>query len=1037
MDKFAKINAKLETTTHAQDIDDQEFDADDIEDLDGDEPQEENTTSTTVLTEKQPEETKKETLEEVAASLESFFIDGVNALINAPVTLQTKSVQENTSDVEEVLQANKSNGIESLLNKATSFAEQAEIKAAFKDLDDIDEEEDEEDSQIVHEPVKGNLVLNVPSNPSEQVEEVKQEADESLEITSIESTDKQDSNPNIQMSTIIPQEIIERHKIAKEELAKGSPSNPNWEFINGRSKELGMTPQEYYEKCWLQDTRHNDDTWKKEKEEAEKNFVSKYQCTDPTEKTGLYLEFDKEEFKKEHCIPENVSVFVIESYYDYVYEKLQKEKRELEHTLNAQARYDARLEKETAAAVKRVHKLHNKKEKEKEVELIKRGVEAGDKRSIRKEEAEKVEAALQGIKEDFDPDEEEPKTELYFWDAGIKVLNNVFGNQLEIIYSGGGRFGGIEFGFKSKFPHTKGINNTDLYYYQTMTHIDRKLMMALSGVKGEARQFWFALFNGSPNQARISKFAPFLDDTELQKFKTHSITGKKLAWKCIPPLETFDPEVQKINPHDLLSLLPAAEADSFLIHIGRIAYGMNRETVVDGVKYRVNQVLESPEDIHYRWSMVLHGDANIGKSKLIEYLCNAFRIAGYSSRALGTTFNQFGWKHFADKDICFVDDSVDKKILQMLMSDKMKTAISNGVQDFETKGRDGEENVSRAALIIAANRLCFPQKFDVGVSNRFHFLQIHSRHQMQQKSQQRGRNMFPVSFWLDECERLNVSMECLGLYLIRRGLDRYLEVAGVVQQPDGTYKRDKEKVPSRTGIEDQLEKNREKYVFSPPIEDKEYISALCRRAFAVSAFLEPSYASKENMSHEYDTSMHAFTLINTAGTITKLQFEIDECGVNERNILKYGGTPERLDWEKEKASTYKKILQWIDPKNIIPIGVWAQLRTYWQGKSNNGQNLGNSKKFTFEEIWKELSALITTFDGRPIEATRYEWTPAFEAARANLDGYMSELQELIQEFYSKLSPEEIKSFKRVATRFVFPTTKITANEAHYEDVQDV
>lgn len=943
-------------------------------------------------------------------------------------TTEAKKALENNPNLNTQEQPPKNQvNIKQIISSITDPEELAEVLEELENRDD----EDEEDTTEVNPEYKFSTkhVLGETAEEAPESETIENIPD----ITKVESVNKNSTNDIPMSSVTVPQEVIDRVNESRHIISKGKPNEPNWDHIRKRAKELGISEEDCYIKIWCIDTIKNEDSkWKELREQAELAFVSKYQCTDETEQTGFYLPLNDPQFKSDNGIPDNISKGALEAYYDVAYDQVQARIRRQSLNERLDERYKKVVDKTVQSTIANNQKALKKLAKEQAEDRVASDVDAGDKRTLRNNKQEKIDAIRDGIKLDSD-DEDGKQCEIHFWDAGMEALDDYYRGNLEVVYSGGGRFGGIEFGIKTRFPHTKGVDNDGLYFYKSMVYVDRKMIMILNGLPGDARAFWLALFNGSPKQSRIAKFAPFVE--ELRNYKTHSITGKKLAWKAVPPLEAFDPEVQKIDPYDLLSLLPRAEANSFLIHLGRTAFGYNRTVTVDNVPYTGCKVLESDDNPFYRWAMVLHGDANIGKSRLLELVFEALNTAGYSTRALSITLNQFGFEPFGYADAVGIDDTVDRDVIKILSNGKIKTGISNNVQDVESKNVDGKETLSRAALYMAANNLVFPQRFDPGVADRFHFLQVHSEHQMNEMSAKRNRNMYPVAFWESEAERLNVSMKCIGLYLIRCGIKEYLDRAGMVENEDGTLSISAETKKGKPGLQLHLEANRKLYAFQPPIEEKRYICAMARRAYAITDYLEPDF--KDQMSFEYDQSFHGFTLLNVAGVVTKLYFERQEALSKIPKIKEWGGSEEKMQWERDKAANFQRILDWIDPKRMIDVAVWLQLRTYWQGKSRNGQAMGDTKTFTFEQIWKELSTLVTTFDGRPIEPVRFEWTAAFQAAKANLGGYASELRVILDDFCEKMTKEEYSNFKRVATRFAFPATKITAGDAFHDDVADI
>lgn len=950
---------------------------------------------------------------------------------------------------------------DNFLNKLNARAKTTPIQSQFEDISEDAEEiesslNDTLEAQLLKE-LEGIANGSIPETKlitrSEEVTPVRvnltsEETDESEDgVSDFEQfydDDDEDDSTSINedhfpmKKILVSDEVKEQHKKNLEVFANGLPWEPDLEFL-AKFAEVNRLTDDQALDIWRRDTQKNADALSRaEYDKLCSGFKTKYQFTDVTEKSGKFIPMS-DDLKKEFHIIDSLSPMVLENFLDYIYETLKDREVRHQNLLNLSKNNAKALARESAKANERDRKRKAIQDKNAADHRIASGQDAGDKRLLMERKQELHEGREAGMSTedmlgDMSDEAKMPETEIYYWQIGVDKLREVYDKNLEIVYSGGGRFGGIEFGWKTRFPFLRGIDNSELYHYQTMTHIDRGLVDTLYSLPGNARTFWLQLFNGSPDQSRISKFASYVLD--VKKHKTHSITGKHLAWKMIPPLEAFDQKILDIDPLDLLSLLPEAEADTFLLHLGKTAFGLNKIEIVEGIQYRSNEVVETKVSLPYRAIVTMHGDRNVGKSEAIKLVSRAFTYGGYSVRSLGTTFNQFGWKPVLTCDLVTIDDTVPKKLREMQENEKIKIAASGGVQEAEPKGRDGMEGISRASFIMAANRLAFPREIDSGVTDRFHFLQIKSQQQMNALSVKRGRNMYPAALWNNLSEDLGVDVDVFGLYLIREGIRRYIEAAGLIEQEDGTFTLDPTVRRGKPGVEVRLEKNRSNYVFQAPCDEKEYITAMARRCYVITDYLEPSYT--KTMHDEYDNSFHAFTLLHTANVITRLQNEIKECEVAKDTYRQFEKDAARIA-EQDAKQTNKRsklveLMKWIDPKGMISTAVWIQLRRYWQTKGQGGHEIGDNKKFTLEAIWAEFVDLITTFDGRTIEKNRPDWTSSFLSAKNNAEGYKTELDAMLKEFIGDLTEVEVKNLRRIATNFGYPITEMKKDEIYFKDV---
>lgn len=202
-------------------------------------------------------------------------------------------------------------------------------------------------------------------------------------------------------------------------------------------------------------------------------------------------------------------------------------------------------------------------------------------------------------------------------------------------------------------------------------------------------------------------------DTQVSR----SFTGK-LAHKQIPDVAWF-PQLSDLDPYDLLTLFPKAEATALLLMLGRAMVGVGGTVTQEGI---VNHKMRSA-------AIIVGVEAGLGKSTLLNGIIAASKQLGYSTEPIATAGSRFGWGKIAASDIGYKDDLNRETQSAILKSETLKTIITGGAFSSERKGIDSETTKSNTTVICCSNdyNVYDFYKMDEGSISRFNFLYTYNK----------------------------------------------------------------------------------------------------------------------------------------------------------------------------------------------------------------------------------------------------------------------------------------------------------------------
>lgn len=637
--------------------------------------------------------------------------------------------------------------------------------------------------------------------------------------------------------------------------------------------------------------------------------------------------------------------------------------------------------------------------------------------AFRKDNEDNIEMYRAGIDPDATEENDSKKKEkeyytpMQLWEIGMAHFQKDMPN-LKIVFTGEGSFGGFEFGITENYPKMKGITAPPgTKFIRTLKKFDRSIFKLFAEIPlPQARDFWMDIISGYGTGSRISRFSPNNEYQETNK--SISIDGNE-AFKMIPPLDWFDQKVLDLDPiKDLLAIFPAAEAESLLFQLGRVALGRHEGL---GHEMHLKDFAHAPVYKH-RAMVIFNGAPRVGKSTLMEEIILGISKVGYSYAVINPEPNRFGFQNVLS-DLVLCDDMTGSSLKTMMNNATLKSVSSGNMITSEKKGIDEKQEYPRSTLFFSTNEVVFPKSIDRGVIDRMHFLTTYTHNQMLAKSKERGENLFTGDYWLKKAKELNVDKEVLALYLVRTGLERFLDAINITQDETGVWVQD----TNNMTLGAKLDELKKQYSFKSPIDPKESIANICRKAHVLA-----SKFRKEPIPAQYNESFSGFTLLHTAKSVLRIAILIQE---TEEKIVKNG----RSDLASPiKLRFFKDIKNWLMPtdQTIITEMIWSQFVSIWKTELGFGHNnvfeIG-AKKLQFEEIFRSMVKHLTDKNGNLIEQDRPAWEEVFSRSIQDEDCHRDALDTILKEYEDLIDLFDYDIVKDIAEPFTIFTSVINRN----------
>ena len=298
-----------------------------------------------------------------------------------------------------------------------------------------------------------------------------------------------------------------------------------------------------------------------------------------------------------------------------------------------------------------------------------------------------------------------------------------------------------------------------------------------------------------------------------------TLSGKPGCFKVVPQVEWFPEAVQNFNARNLLTLLPDAEADQFMLLLGRAAVGASRTKTAEGVVEHTSR----------SYAIIVGNEAGLGKSTLMNYILTAMTKLGYNVTNIPINETKFGWGPVAQADISYIDDLTATDQKRLIGDPRVKSIASNNTLKVEEKGMPAQDIRATTVMFGCTNMHDTTHYIgmDSGSISRVNFLDSYSSNDLGRVWGEH-RDFRTKNFWEETAVELGVSVECLAAYLISRSAQYFLSVIGYQVNENKWLERVKE-----SELEAITKANREAFRIDTNLRHVEELTTVAAHAVAL------------------------------------------------------------------------------------------------------------------------------------------------------------------------------------------------------------
>lgn len=220
----------------------------------------------------------------------------------------------------------------------------------------------------------------------------------------------------------------------------------------------------------------------------------------------------------------------------------------------------------------------------------------------------------------------------------------------------------------------------------------------------------FELFNKTASQCAV-----LLSNEEQAYTHPISVDGTGVANRWVPQIDWFDDSLREIPNEKLLSLLPEAERNFFMLMLGRCLYGREGTPHTNG----------KTQMVKWRGICLMEGrEGGMGRTTLLDYLSQGLKRVGYHVSAIQNLTGTFGHGRTATTDFGFQDDMTPAGTITALCNPILKSVSSGGVFSAEEKGMQSREVTGMGVYMLCTNRFDLSEinKLDSGNLSRLYAL---------------------------------------------------------------------------------------------------------------------------------------------------------------------------------------------------------------------------------------------------------------------------------------------------------------------------
>lgn len=278
------------------------------------------------------------------------------------------------------------------------------------------------------------------------------------------------------------------------------------------------------------------------------------------------------------------------------------------------------------------------------------------------------------------------------------------------------------------------------------------------------------LYEGLTTKVASSGFNPLWSQGVLNSGDTkklRSCTGQE-AYSHVP-MRSWFPALQALDPLELLTLFPKAEAKLLMLLLGRTVYGNGNVEIVEGkVEHRMRTA-----------AIIVGITAGLGKSVLMSYILSALTELGYSVETIGNPGARFGWGEIGGADLAWKDDMNAKNQEALLGNETVKTIVTGGIFNSERKGENSISSTATCAMIACSNNYSKNQfiGLDEGTLSRFRFLYTYNTEELAKEYGTAKAGMTEHK-WNDLTVKYKCATDDLACYLLACSAELFLSECG-------------------------------------------------------------------------------------------------------------------------------------------------------------------------------------------------------------------------------------------------------------------
>lgn len=495
----------------------------------------------------------------------------------------------------------------------------------------------------------------------------------------------------------------------------------------------------------------------------------------------------------------------------------------------------------------------------------------------------------------------------------------------------GGLFGGHNVYVQARNFDIDGVTPPASFHYRRRIGLDdmprlrRTFLDTITALKAEASSKYEVKVIGDLTTSFLDKPGDVRTPLFQQSFITNAfqaaedttrigtLSGKPGCFKVVPQIEWFPTSVQNFNARNLLTLLPDAEADQFMLLLGRAAVGASRTKTAEGVIEHTSR----------SYALIVGNEAGLGKSTLMNYILSAMTKLGYNVTNIPINETKFGWGPVAQADISYIDDLTSADQKRLISDPRVKSIASNNVLKVEEKGMPAQD-IRATTVMFGCTNMHDTSHYigmDSGSISRVNFLDSYSSNDLA-RVWGTDRNYRTKNFWEETAVELGVSVECLAAYLVARSAQYFLSVIGYQVNENKWL----EKV-NESELEAVTKANREAFRIDTNLRHVEELATVAAHAVALTiAFAKPKeranmLAAVEGLAISADFLLPVVRLFATApkkfeGVLANLNLNRTDRSCR-RYIAKKLKTMEGLDDRQTSDQAFTTIINELQSVDAI------------------------------------------------------------------------------------------------------------------------